>query len=151
MAPAPGDRARRDDDRYLLLESAAVGARTPAHQLGGAQRARQQPAAAVDADWPVARRAGRQLAAGRRPPRPAARRLLAALSCEHPLQPFSPAISAAKTRLFTYASRWRAAHDRADAAPTALPPTPAVTTVGVTELARLLRQKADHIFSAGCG
>ena len=143
----PGDRARRDDDRYLLLE-ALLSARERLHISWVGRSVRDNsplPPSMLIGQLRDALAAGWRLADD---PEASGERLLAALSCEHPLQPFSPRyFSGEDPRLFTYASEWRAAHDHADAAPTALPPaTPAVTLVGVTELARLLRRPTAHFF-----
>jgi hypothetical protein len=61
----PGDRSRRDDDRQLMLEAAALGAPRAVRQLGRPQRARQQRAAALGAGVAAARLPGRWLASRR--------------------------------------------------------------------------------------
>ncbi|MFM2057400.1 MAG: hypothetical protein RLY71_1785 [Pseudomonadota bacterium] len=99
----PGDRARRDDDRYLMLE-ALLAARRQLYLSWAGRSPRDQslqpPSVLVaqlrdylDAGW----------GAG----------TAARLSTEHPLQAFSRRYfepGAAQRGLFTYAREWRAAH-----------------------------------------
>ncbi len=113
----PGDRSRREDDRYLFLE-ALLSARErlliswvgrsindntvrPPSVLVGQLRDH------LAAGW---RLAGHQ---------DDAEALLGALTVEHRLQPFNPdyfPVDPASSRLFTYAHEWRIADDRPAAA-----------------------------------
>jgi exodeoxyribonuclease V gamma subunit len=106
----PGDRSRRDDDRYLMLE-AVLSARDQLYVSWVGRSVRDnsaQPPSVLVAQLRDYLQAGWQLD-------------LAQLTQEHPLQPFS-------RRYFeqggvrTYAREWRAAH--ADAAAAAAPPMP---------------------------
>lgn len=112
----PGDRSRREDDRYLFLE-ALLSAREKLYisYIGRCVRdnSRRMPSVLVSQlrDY---------LAAGWRPagPHPASEkpgdRLLAQLTCQHPLQPFSRAYFHPRRSpaLFTYAHEWREILDR---------------------------------------
>jgi exodeoxyribonuclease V gamma subunit len=107
----PGDRSRREDDRYLLLE-ALLSARDHLHVswVGRSitDNSERPPSVLIGqlrdhlaAGW---RLAGTERAAGRA--------LVAALTVEHRLQPFSAAYfsgEAGASPLFTYAAEWRAA------------------------------------------
>ena len=84
----PGDRARRDDDRYLLLE-ALLSARERLHISWVGRSVRDNsplPPSMLIGQLRDALAAGWRLADD---PEASGERLLAALSCEHPLQPFS--------------------------------------------------------------
>nr|BFE91687.1 hypothetical protein GCM10020185_22230 [Pseudomonas brassicacearum subsp. brassicacearum] len=61
----PGDRSRREDDRYLLLEALLSAREKAVHQLGGAQYSRQQRAPGIGVDRPTARSSRQWLAVGR--------------------------------------------------------------------------------------
>ncbi|QFY89479.1 exodeoxyribonuclease V subunit gamma [Magnetovirga frankeli] len=116
----PGDRSRREDDRYLFLEALLSarerlviswvgrdirdGSLRPPSVLLGQLRDH------IAAGWRLAQDQSE-------PCSEAARRkqLLAALTTEHPLQPFSRryfslAPEGKDTRLFTYAHEWRRVH-----------------------------------------
>src|SRR5690606_30508290 len=122
----PGDRSRREDDRYLLLEAVLsareqlyvswVGRTLRPTQLyvswvGRSVRDNSEKPPSVligqlrdhlAAGWRLAGREGDGEA------------LLEALTCEHPLQPFSAAYFRADSRLFSYAGEWLAAHQEAE-------------------------------------
>ncbi len=115
----PGDRARRDDDRQLMLE-ALLSARRALYISWAGHHVRdnseQPPSVLVSQlrDY---------LAAGWR----GAHDLLAERTTQHPLQPFSRAYFEAGTALFTHAAEWRDAHAVAHAAtgmPALPPPLP---------------------------
>ena len=101
----PGDRSRREDDRYLFLE-ALLSARDALHigWVGRSVRDNSERAPSVlvgqlrdylEAGWRASDGA------------PA----LPALTVEHPLQPFGRAyFQAGDPRLFTYANEWREVH-----------------------------------------
>ncbi len=152
----PGDRSRRDDDRYLLLE-ALLSARRRLYLswVGKSPRDnRPRPPSVLVEQLRDYLAAGWQAApAGTGP---ATTGLLAALTTEHPLQPFSPRYFSRapdarpqpdQPPLFTYDSDWRAIHDATDppAEPTAALPLPLPDWDGRTDavtLARFLRQPA---------
>lgn len=105
----PGDRLRREDDRYLFLE-ALMSARERLHVswVGRSihDNTPRPPSVLVgqlrdhlQAGWRLADESGAH-----------ANGLLAALTVEHPLQPFSPVYFPARpgeSPLFTYAHEWR--------------------------------------------
>jgi len=108
----PGDRSRREDDRYLLLE-AVLSAREQLYVswVGRSVRDNSEKPPSVligqlrdhlAAGWRLAGREGDGEA------------LLEALTCEHPLQPFSAAYFRADSTLFSYAGEWLAAHQEAE-------------------------------------
>lgn len=96
----PGDRSRREDDRYLLLE-ALLAARDKLYVSWVGRSARdnsERPASVLvgqlrdhlDNVWASAN----------------GEDLLPALTVEHPLQPFSPRYFGEDPRLFTFAREW---------------------------------------------
>ncbi len=108
----PGDRSRREDDRYLFLE-ALLSARNSLYisWVGRSinDNSERPPSVLVaqlrdhlDTIRPI------ELAGERH-------RLSHRLTTDHPLQPFSPAYfkDASDPRLFTFAREWRAAHGSA--------------------------------------
>ena len=107
----PGDRSRREDDRYLFLE-ALLSAREKL-VIGWVGRGIRD-----NSERPPSVLVGQlrdHLAAGWRRPDGDGAGLLAALTSVHPLQPFGRGYfepGRAKT-LFTYAREWRAVHDGA--------------------------------------
>jgi exodeoxyribonuclease V gamma subunit len=100
----PGDRSRREDDRYLFLE-ALLSARDHLHVswVGRSiQDNEERPASVLVAQLRD------HLAAGWRVQGGDGTDLLRALTVEHRLQPFHPAYFDGKTSgLFSYASEWR--------------------------------------------
>jgi exodeoxyribonuclease V gamma subunit len=103
----PGDRSRREDDRYLLLE-ALLSAR---HQLyiswvGRSIRDNSERPASV-----LIGQLRDHLASGWRLI-DESRDLLAALTEEHPLQPFSARYFHEGEALFSYASEWQVLHQQ---------------------------------------
>ncbi|MCW8808165.1 MAG: exodeoxyribonuclease V subunit gamma [Rhodanobacter sp.] len=110
----PGDRSRREDDRYLFLE-ALLSARDALHISWVGRSARDNselpPSVLVGqlrdylaAGWHRADEASDATKAGEH--------LLAALTTEYPLQPFSRRYFEAghDARVFTYAREWQQAH-----------------------------------------
>lgn len=143
----PGDRSRREDDRYLFLE-ALLSARDALHIGWVARSARDNSERApsvlvgqlrdyLGAAW---------CTANDEP-------LLARLSVVHPLQPFSRAyFREGDPRLFTYASEWRQAHDPAPRAEAATLPELAVERpIGLAVLRRFLRHPVREFFQARLG
>ena len=98
----PGDRSRREDDRYLFLE-ALLSAREHLHVSWVGRSIRdneERPPSVLVAQLRDHIRAGWQLAGGGD--------LLAALTVEHRLQPFHPSyFDGASPRHFSYANEWR--------------------------------------------
>ncbi len=153
----PGDRSRREDDRYLFLE-ALLSAREHLHisWVGRSvhDNTPRPPSVLVGqlrdhlkAGWRLAGAAGDDGGA-----------LLAALTVEHRLQPFSPAYFPADPRasaLFTYASEWgeppplpRDAAQSASALALALALAPAVRDepLSLRDLAAFLRDPVKAFF-----
>ncbi|MFM2120743.1 MAG: hypothetical protein RL722_2211, partial [Pseudomonadota bacterium] len=123
----PGDRSRRDDDRYLLLEALLSAGRVLYLSWAGRSPRdnSEQPPSVLLAqlrDYLGAGWCAAEDAAGTPASPNATERLLHQLTTEHPLQPFSrryfeapvqaPAAEAT-TALFTHAHEWRDAHQEA--------------------------------------
>ena len=137
----PGDRARRDDDRLLMLEALLAARRVFYVSWAGRSLRDQseQPASVLVAQL-------RDAIAG-----VWGDEALAAITTEHPLQPFSrryfqgdvAAEGSPDSSLFTYAGEWRQAHelpDRPAADATALPdgvPSGDARQAGPLDLKRL--------------
>lgn len=146
----PGDRARRDDDRQLMLE-ALLSARRVLHVSWCGRSVRdnsEQPPSVLVAQLRD------YLAAGWSP------EVVATRTTEHPLQPFSRRYFETGTALRTWAREWRAAHteddsatpDAAAAAGTARPPTLRQEgALSVAQLARFLRNPVKHFFQQRLG
>jgi exodeoxyribonuclease V gamma subunit len=152
----PGDRSRREDDRYLFLE-ALLSARRHLHVswVGRSivDNGERPPSVLVAqlrdhlaAGWRLAGATGEG----------DGRALLDALTLEHPLQPFSPAYFTASgdPRLFSYAREWRAAAGAA--APPALPEPPLAPLAhppapSLQGLAEFLRDPAASFFERRLG
>ncbi|MBB3229081.1 exodeoxyribonuclease V gamma subunit [Luteibacter sp. Sphag1AF] len=143
----PGDRSRREDDRYLFLE-ALLSARDALHigWVGRSARDNSERAPSVllgqlrdylAAGW-VASDGGD---------------VLSALTVVHPLQPFSlNYFGGADERLFTYASEWRQAHDPAAlVASDALPVAPVDGPISLGTLRRFLRHPVREFFNHRLG
>ena len=149
----PGDRARRDDDRYLLLE-ALLSARERLYISWVGRNARDnspQPPSVLIGQLRDVLAAGWRLAGDDPQRADSGARLLAALTCEHPLQPFSPRYFATPPAagLFTYAHEWRAAHHAAAPAEATLPAllAPSPATLTLADLTRFLRRPVAHFFA----
>ena len=145
----PGDRSRREDDRYLFLE-ALLSARD---QLYVSWVGRSQidntplPPSVLVGQLRDHLEAGWQTENGAP--------LLETLTTEHPLQPFSRAYFTPSTnRLFTYAHEWREVH--APRTPTAAsrtlpPPENAPTTLSLGQLGGFLREPVRSFFNTRLG
>lgn len=104
----PGDRSRREDDRYLLLE-ALLSAREQLYVswIGRSVRDNSaKPPSVLIGQLRDHLAAGWRLA-GHETDDEA---LLKALTCEHPLQPFNAAYFRPDSGLFSYAGEWLALH-----------------------------------------
>jgi exodeoxyribonuclease V gamma subunit len=148
----PGDRSRREDDRYMFLE-ALLSARDILHISWVGHSVRD------NSELPPSVLVGQlrdYLAAGwRLPSEPAdggdaRKHLLAAVTTTHPLQAFSPRYFAddAASPLFTYASEW--AHARrgfitTDETP--LPPWQAEPVLNIATLQRFLHNPATRFYA----
>ncbi|WP_254425058.1 exodeoxyribonuclease V subunit gamma [Rhodanobacter sp. B04] len=149
----PGDRSRREDDRYLFLE-ALLSARDALYISWVGRSARDNgalpPSVLVGqlrdylaAGWYRDGTAPDDHAAGAQ--------LLAALTTEHPLQPFSRRYFGADddARLFTYAHEWQQAHRVAPAPATssALTPWQPDSALNLDQLQRFLRKPVAYFFN----
>lgn len=145
----PGDRSRREDDRYLFLEALlSARERLLISWVGRSiiDNSERPPSVLVGqlrdhlaAGWKLAGREGEPKA------------LLAALTVEHRLQPFSPAYfppDANDAPLFTYAREWRigAAAEGGAVAPAPLPPFVRSEPLRIAELAEFLRDPVKDFF-----
>lgn len=139
----PGDRARRDHDRQLMLE-ALLSARRALYISWAGHHVRdnteQPPSVLVSQlrEYLVAGWCGEK-------------DLLAERTWHHPLQPFSRSYFEDSTALTTYASEWRAAHAHSDAVETVVPemtpfvPDPTVPLT-VAQLTQFVRNPAKTFF-----
>jgi len=144
----PGDRSRREDDRYLFLEALlSVRRNLLISWVGRSIRdnAEQPPSVLISqlrdylaAGWRLDGQEDNDY-----------EKLLAALTTEHPLQPFSPRYFDG-SGLFTYAREWRRVHDGVEAAdeqPILSPPdTLNETLLNTILLARFLRHPVRSFF-----
>jgi exodeoxyribonuclease V gamma subunit len=156
----PGDRSRREDDRYLFLE-ALLSARDKLYisYIGRNIRdnSEQMPSVLVGqlrdylaAGWRLDGDGSEQDATGR----DGGRSLLKHLTCLHPLQPFSKAYFQpdGDMSLFTYAQEWRDVLKPASApAPVpslpVLPSLPMDTPWRLLDLIRFLKHPVDTFFN----
>ncbi|MDQ2819576.1 MAG: exodeoxyribonuclease V subunit gamma [Pseudomonadota bacterium] len=138
----PGDRSRRDDDRYLMLE-AVLAARDKLYVSWVGRNVRDnsaQPPSVLVAQLRDYLAGGWDLD-------------LAARTTEHALQPFSRRYFEAGG-LLTYAGEWRAAHgELADTVDAPLPPYELEPDfrLKLGELASFLRQPARYFFRRRLG
>jgi exodeoxyribonuclease V gamma subunit len=138
----PGDRSRRDDDRYLMLE-AVLAARDKLYISWVGRNVRdnsEQPASVLVSQLRDYLAAGWDLQ-------------LDALTTEHALQPFSRRYFE-QGGLPTYAAEWRAAHAALDAdGDTELAPFELEHDyrLKLAELAKFLRQPARYFFQRRLG
>lgn len=140
----PGDRSRREDDRYLFLE-ALLSARDALYisWVGRSVRdnAEQPPSVLVaqlrdhiQMGWTTAVSDGNAV--------------LHALTTEHPLQPFSPRYFENNPRLFTYAREWRDVHEAVDSGQAGnLPPMELPESLSLKPLQRFLRNPVQTFFN----
>jgi exodeoxyribonuclease V gamma subunit len=140
----PGDRSRREDDRYLFLE-ALLSARDALYisWVGRSVRdnAEQPPSVLVaqlrdhiQQGWATAAEDGRAV--------------LHALTTEHPLQPFSSRYFEHNPRLFTYAREWRDVHEAVDRVEAGeLPPVELSQSLSLKPLQRFLRNPVQIFFN----
>lgn len=149
----PGDRSRREDDRYLFLE-ALLSARDALHISWVGRSVRD------NSELPPSVLVGQlrdYLAAGwHRADEPAdaqgaGRHLLEALTTEYPLQPFSQRYFEADhdPRVFTYASEWQQAHriQAVSSGTSALQPWQPDTALSLGQLQRFLARPVAYFFN----
>jgi exodeoxyribonuclease V gamma subunit len=149
----PGDRSRREDDRYLLLE-ALLSARDQLYisWIGRSIRDNSERPASVligqlrdhiISGWSLADEPDHPGAAG-------GERLLHALTLEHPLQPFSARyFHEGNPQLFSFASEWQLLHhERLPAQPQVhLAPYELEEPLNLAQLQDFLRHPVRHFFS----
>ncbi|MBV2131367.1 exodeoxyribonuclease V subunit gamma [Pseudomonas sp. MAP12] len=140
----PGDRSRREDDRYLLLE-ALLAAREQLYVSWVGRSIRdnsERPASVLVGQLRDHLGSGWSLAGGGD--------LLHALTTEHPLQPFSRRYFAGGSELFSYAREWAELHRQAAAAGAAeqtLPEFKADAPLALETLQNFLRDPVKHFFT----
>ncbi|WP_077048022.1 exodeoxyribonuclease V subunit gamma [Pseudomonas sp. KK4] len=140
----PGDRSRREDDRYLLLE-ALLSARDQLYisWVGRSIRDNSERPASV-----LIGQLRDHLAGGWRVDG-AEKNLLEALTQEHPLQPFSARYFHEGDKLFSYANEWQVLHHAVDQAADIEILTPHVQEepLSLGQLQDFLRNPVRHFFS----
>ena len=140
----PGDRSRREDDRYLLLE-ALLACREQLYVSWVGRSVRdnsERPASVLISQLRDHLAGGWTLAGGGD--------LLHALTTVHPLQPFSrDYFSAADPALFSYAREWAELHRpvSAEEPGRALPPFQAGAPLALETLQSFLRDPVKHFFT----
>jgi exodeoxyribonuclease V gamma subunit len=139
----PGDRSRRDDDRYLMLE-ALLSARRALYVSWSGRNPRdnsEQPPSVLVSQLRDYLRAGWR---GEGDGDAVAQR-----TTEHPLQPFSIRYFDGK-HLFTYAREWRSAHGQGSKGADETRPVPPFESTGAAlamdRLARFLKNPAKAFF-----
>ncbi|KXS37598.1 MAG: exodeoxyribonuclease V gamma subunit [Halomonadaceae bacterium T82-2] len=152
----PGDRSRREDDRYLFLE-ALLSARDSlmVSWVGRSihDNAPRPPSVLLGqlrdhlaAGWRLADAAEDE---------DAGQALVDALTTEHPLQPFSRSYFSDNARLFTYAHEWRAVHAVENAprgvADGELSPITLETALPLSRLSGFLKDPVKAFFTTRLG
>ncbi|MFS2161422.1 exodeoxyribonuclease V subunit gamma [Pseudomonas sp. Pseusp122] len=147
----PGDRSRREDDRYLLLE-ALLSAREQLYisWVGHSIRDNsERPASVLIGQLRDHLASGWKLA-GAEPADDAGGQLLEALTLHHPLQPFSGQyFHEGSSALFSYAREWQVLHGPLEQ-PTPLPTLPKHEQdepLSLMQLQDFLRNPVKHFFS----
>ncbi|MGV6397842.1 exodeoxyribonuclease V subunit gamma [Pseudomonas caspiana] len=152
----PGDRSRREDDRYLLLE-AVLSARDQLYisWVGRSIRdnSERPPSVLVgqlrdhlSAGWKLAN-AIEPMDSKKRDP---GQQLLHALTLEHPLQPFSAQYFHQNSEnLFSFAREWQVLHEAnpGPALTIGLAPHEQVEPLNLAQLQDFLRNPVKHFFS----
>ncbi|GAA0794429.1 exodeoxyribonuclease V subunit gamma [Marinobacterium sediminicola] len=142
----PGDRSRREDDRYLFLE-ALLSARDALYISWVGRSVRdnaEQPPSVLVAQLRDHLEQGWQSADGDK--------LLEQMTTEHPLQPFSPRYFEQHPRLFTYAGEWREVHEGStQQALNTLPPVEVPEAISLKNLQRFLRYPVHTFFNQRLG
>ncbi|MCK5873807.1 MAG: exodeoxyribonuclease V subunit gamma [Alcanivoracaceae bacterium] len=140
----PGDRSRRDDDRYLFLE-ALLATRESLHISWVGRDVRdnhERPPSVLVAQLRDYLASAFSVADGA---------LLDAITVLHPLQPFSlKYFDGSNPALFSYDHEWRAAHDEVDEQEHALlplPPSEQAIALNSSQLARFLKNPPQLFFN----
>ncbi|MFK3682977.1 exodeoxyribonuclease V subunit gamma [Pseudomonas sp. NPDC088890] len=149
----PGDRSRREDDRYLLLE-ALLSARDQLYVSWVGRSIRdnsERPASVLIGQLRDHLAAGWRLAGAKQGLRDdPGQQLLHALTQEHPLQPFSQRYFQKGSPLFSYAHEWQVLHQADDSplpADQPLPPYVSDEPLNLVQLQDFLRHPVRHFFS----
>ncbi|MBT8339372.1 MAG: exodeoxyribonuclease V subunit gamma [Desulfatitalea sp.] len=149
----PGDRSRREDDRYLFLE-ALLSAREKFYisYIGKSVRDNSPCVPSVLVSQLRDYVAAGWTAAGADSPDPKdGDRLLVQLTCQHPLQPFSKTYfqPTRASDIFTYAHEWRRIFDpgKEPAAIRPLDPPPFESRLTLTQLIRFLKNPVQTFFN----
>ncbi|MBD9443690.1 exodeoxyribonuclease V subunit gamma [Pseudomonas sp. PDM04] len=140
----PGDRSRREDDRYLLLE-ALLSARDQLYVSWVGRSIRdnsERPASVLIGQLRDHLASGWRLQA-------ADEGLLEGMTQEHPLQPFSARYFHEGDELFSYASEWQALHQTSEPVSDGglLPPYVQEEPLSLGQLQDFLRNPVRHFFS----
>ena len=144
----PGDRSRREDDRYLLLE-ALLSARDQLYISWVGRSIRdnsERPASVLVGQLRDHLASGWQLNDNSADPEA----LLHALTLEHPLQPFSARyFHEGNAQLFSYAREWRQLHGQTDIehSKTALQAYVPTASLSIAQLQNFLRNPVKHFYS----
>lgn len=144
----PGDRSRREDDRYLLLE-ALLSARDQLYISWVGRSIRdnsERPASVLVGQMRDHLASGWQLADSDGKPEA----LLHALTLEHPLQPFSARyFHDGNRQLFSYAREWQQLHTVTEpvAVQTALAGYQPTASLSIAQLQDFLRNPVRHFYS----
>jgi exodeoxyribonuclease V gamma subunit len=144
----PGDRSRREDDRYLLLE-AVLSARSQLYISWVGRSIRdntERPPSVLVGQLRDHLASGWQLLGEEGP----GEALIAALSIEHPLQPFSARyFQAGEAQLFSYAREWQRVHEPAPLTvdDESLPAYEPEAPIGPEVLANFLRNPVKHFYT----
>ncbi|MNZ35003.1 RecBCD enzyme subunit RecC [compost metagenome] len=149
----PGDRSRREDDRYLLLE-ALLSARDQLYVSWVGRSIRdnsERPASVLIGQLRDHLAGGWRLAGAKDGDKlDGGEQLLQALTVEHPLQPFSARYFHKGSSLFSYAREWRTLHLPGEEQPKVeeqLPPYSNDEALSLTLLQDFLRHPVRHFFS----
>lgn len=138
----PGDRARREDDRYLMLE-ALLSARRMLYVSWAGRSPRDntaQPPSVLVAQLRDYLAAGWRGDDGQDT-------VLTQRTTLHPLQPFSRSYFEGDPALFTYAREWRQAHGGTASQAQDLPPFEVLTeALSMQQLARFLKNPVKAFF-----
>ncbi|WP_435105275.1 exodeoxyribonuclease V subunit gamma [Arhodomonas sp. AD133] len=154
--PRPGDRSRREDDRYLFLE-AVLSARDElyiSHCGRDPQDDSPRPPSVLVGHLRDTIAAGWHLETDTPDADDAGERLLAALTTEHPLQPFSRRYFREDALPPTYAAEWAGVHEPTTPGTADVglpPPTPPETPLALVQLDRLLSEPAEVFFHERLG
>lgn len=149
----PGDRSRREDDRYLLLE-AVLSARDQLYVSWVGRSIRdnsERPASVLIGQLRDHLAAGWRLCGTQEGgDYDGGEQLLHALTQEHPLQPFSQRYFQKGSPLFSYAREWHALHQATEQGPSGeqiLAPYNNDEPLSLTLLQDFLRHPVRHFFS----